>query len=87
METQFEYSKYDTSLIDSERIDALIGIVLDSGKGYLASIIAGCKLLCVGVFVFIKWTMMKKDQEINKQKYEKKQTNNNKDQINEDSLD
>jgi len=87
MTFEYDYEKYDTKIVDEKVIDDLIQMVLSAGTGYWASIIAGIKLLCIAAFIFIKWRMLEKDLMIAKQKYQIKQSKNNKDQINQDDLD
>ena len=81
------YDKLKQQTITVETLDKMMHFVLNSGTGYIASIIAGLKILCLVGWYWVRSSVVKDQMLIEKQHSEITNVHDNIDQINSDDLD
>lgn len=84
---RFDYKKHRSKNIDPKMLDDLMEIVLISGTSYIASIIAGTKVIIFFVYVIARKKIIDNLLLIKKQEYEQKRVQSNTSDIGEDEFD
>lgn len=85
---KFIYQKYNTeSILSTAHMKAMLALILDPGVGYWKSIVTACKLIVVGVVVFIMDRRREHELMMLDQKYQQDQVSSTEAQLEEDDLD